>query len=63
MSTTQTVRLTTESGWHSIRGLTWAHNARRFQKYVERLGRDPETRRMMRATRLKKRIRAMKAGV
>lgn len=59
MSTTLTVRLTTESGWHSIRGLTVDHNARRFRKHVERMGREPEMRRFMRATRLKKRIRAM----
>lgn len=59
MSTMLTARLTTESGWHSIRGLTIEHNARRFRKHVERLGREPEMRRFMRATRLKKRIRAM----
>ena len=55
MSTMLTARLTTESGWHSIRGLTVDHNARRFRKHVERIGREPEMRRFMRATRLKKR--------
>jgi hypothetical protein len=59
MSTTLSARVTTETGYHSIRGLTLDHNARRFRKHVERLARTPEQRRRMLTTRLKSRIRAL----
>lgn len=55
-------KLTTESGFHVIRALTIDHNIRRLRAHLERISRTPDQHRWLRANRLKKRIRAMRAG-